>query len=114
MPEAGRGSPAARWWWCLRSSPLLEDERQVHRVVLVVEAEGVHADVDPHPHRQLALGLTARRDLVGVRPALVPLPGAGQVVLGVHDRGTVTEVHHVQLWMEEDSPRGRIEQEEGL
>ena len=84
------------------------------RVVLVVETERVHRDVDSHPDRQLALRLASRGDLEGVGAGLVTLPGAGEVVLRVDHRAPGAEVHRPELGMEEEASRRGVEQVEAL
>src|SRR5690606_29614864 len=58
----------------------------VHLVRLVVEAEGVHDEVDAEAERHLALALAARLAGERVVAEVVARPGAAEIVLHVGDR----------------------------
>jgi len=76
----------------------------VNGVVLVVEAQRVHADVDARPDRKLALRLPPGNHLEGIVPALVPGPGSSQVVLRIEDGGPAADERRLKLWVREESP----------
>src|SRR5450631_2488523 len=80
-PAKETGSPTSWPSNPPRSSALLENQREVNRVVLVVEAQRVHADVDAGPDGELALRLAPGNHFEGIVPALIPGPGSSQVVL---------------------------------
>ncbi len=62
-----------------------QDERHVHLVRLVVEAERVHGQVDAEAEGQLALRVAAGQHLVLPLPEVVARPGAAEIVLRVDD-----------------------------
>ena len=72
---AGRLPPAAA-----------EDERHVHLVGLVVEAGGVHGQVDAQAEGHLALRVAAGEHLVLPLPEVVARPGPAEIVLRVDDQ----------------------------
>ena len=86
----------------------------MYGIVLVVEAQRVHADVDARPDGELALRLATGHHLEGIVAALVPGPGAGQVILRVEDRGTAGDERCLQLRMGEEPPGCRVEEVEAL
>src|SRR5450631_2886260 len=113
-PAGETGSPASWPSGPPRSSALLENQREVNRVVLVVEAQRVHADVDACPDGQLALRLTPRNHFEGIVAALVPGPGSRQVILRVEHRGAATDEGSVKLRVGKEAAGSRVEQVETL
>src|SRR5262249_40917143 len=62
------------------------DERHVHLIGLVVEAQGVHGQVDAEAEGLLALQRPPGHDVVLPLAEAVPGPGAAEVVLAVDDQ----------------------------
>src|ERR1041384_5216589 len=60
--------------------PALHDERHVDLVGLVVEAQRVHHEVDPHAERELALALAAGLARQVVVAEVIAHPRAAEVV----------------------------------
>src|SRR5262249_40382945 len=95
-----------------RSAPLAHDQRHVERVMLVVEAERVHAEVDAQAKRELTLRLSTRRNFKFVVPGLIAVPGAGEVVLRVDHGRTPTQLSSLELRFVQQPSGRRVQHKE--
>src|SRR5439155_25711824 len=101
-PIAARGATRRGSWL---PAPAPQDERHVHLVGLVVEAGGIHRQVDAEAERQLALLLAARVHLVLPLPEVVARPRAAEVVLAIDERGAPVVQHALQVRRRQHPPR---------
>src|SRR6266481_6993241 len=94
--------------------PPLHDEGDVHLVLLVVEAQGVHGDVDAEPDGLLPLQLPTGRDLELPGPQRIPGQGTHQVVPRIENGEAATQLEALQIRCGSDAASGPVEQVERL
>src|SRR5882724_1336253 len=94
--------------------PPLHDEGDVHLVLLVVEAQGVHGDVDAEPDGLLPLQLPTGRDLEVPGPQRIPGQGTHQVVSRIENGEAATQLEALQIRGGSDAAGGPVEQVERL
>src|SRR6202022_3520275 len=94
--------------------PALHDEGDVHLVLLVVEAQGIHRYVAPQADGLLALQLPPRRHLELPGAERVAGQRADEVVPGVQDSKSSAQLERFQVRAGSDAPRRPVEQVERL
>src|SRR6266404_1099574 len=94
--------------------PPLHDEGDVHLVLFVVEAEGVHGDVDAEPDGLLPLQLPAGRDLELPGPQRIAGQCAHQVVSRIENGEAAAQLEALQIGGGSDAAGGPVQQVERL
>lgn len=84
------------------------------QVVLVVQAHGVHRQVDSEPEAELSLALSARRHLVLPSTEGIPGPGPAEIVLGIYDRVAILQLDTLEVGGPQNPPGLTGHEVEGL